>query len=108
MDQRAATVARPAPPVTVVDHEVEVDGGRITVRGYTPERPGPLPCHVYVHGGGWWLGELRHRDTVCARLAAATALMLREQAGPRCAQVLEIPVLDLTASREAPTPAPSC
>ncbi|TDD23698.1 hypothetical protein [Nonomuraea diastatica] len=62
MDQRAATVARPAPPVTVTDHEIEVDGGRITVRGYTPERPGPLPCHVYVHGGGWWLGELRHRD----------------------------------------------
>ncbi|MGP3929140.1 alpha/beta hydrolase [Nonomuraea sp. KM88] len=165
MDQRAAMVARPAPPVTVTDHEIGVDGGSITVRGYTPERPGPLPCHVYVHGGGWWLGELRHRDAVCGRLAAeagcvvvsvahrlapehrfpvpvhdchtavrwvagqadllgidparlsiggdssganlaaATALMLRDQGGPALrAQVLEIPVLDLTAGRQAVDP----
>jgi acetyl esterase len=69
MDHRAATVARPAPPVVQTDHEIEVEGGRITVRGYTPEGAGPLPCHVYVHGGGWWLGTLDHRDALCARLA---------------------------------------
>ncbi|NUO98827.1 MAG: alpha/beta hydrolase fold domain-containing protein, partial [Nonomuraea sp.] len=69
MDHRAATVARPAPPVAQADHRVEVEGAEITVRSYTPERRGPLPCHVYVHGGGWWLGELAHRDAVCARLA---------------------------------------
>ncbi|WP_219470921.1 alpha/beta hydrolase [Nonomuraea rhizosphaerae] len=161
MDQRAATVARPAPPVSVTDHKVPVEGGAITVRAYRPpDVSGLLPCHVYAHGGGWWLGELEHRDTLCARLAAeagcvvvsvayrlapehrfpvpvrdcraavrwvadqagtlgvdtsrvsiggdssganlaaATALMIRDEGGPPLrAQVLEIPALDLTAGR---------
>ncbi|MBB6551874.1 alpha/beta hydrolase [Nonomuraea rubra] len=70
MDQRAATVSLPAPAVTQQDHLVQVEGGEITVRSYTPAGMGPLPCHVYIHGGGWWLGELAHRDAVCGRLAA--------------------------------------
>jgi acetyl esterase len=69
MDQRAATVAVPPPPVTVTDHAVAVEGGEITVRTYRPDAAGPLPGHVYVHGGGWWLGTLSHRDAICARLA---------------------------------------
>jgi acetyl esterase len=139
------------------DHQVAVEGGSITVRSYTPDLPGPLPGHLYVHGGGWWLGELDHRDALCARLAvearctvisvahrlapehrfptpvhdcaaalrwvadhagslgvdgtrlsiggdssganlaAATALLARDEGGPALlAQVLEIPALDLT------------
>ncbi|MEO3829563.1 alpha/beta hydrolase [Actinomadura sp. B10D3] len=157
MDQRVKAVALPMPPVTCADHEVPVEGGTITVRVYRPDLAGVLPGHVYVHGGGWWLGELHHRDAVCARLAAdaqcavvsvahrlapehrfpvpvhdcrdalrwvaanagrlgvdaarlsiggdssganlaaATALMARDQGGPALvAQVLEIPALDLT------------
>lgn len=69
MDQRAAAVALPSPPVAVSDHAVPVVGGEITVRTYRPDVPGPAACHVYVHGGGWWLGDLAHRDAVCARLA---------------------------------------
>jgi acetyl esterase len=157
MDQRVKAVALPMPPVASADHEVSVEGGTITVRVYRPDVAGALPGHVYVHGGGWWLGELHHRDAVCARLAAdarcavisvahrlapehpfptpvhdcraalqwvagnaerlgidagrlsiggdssganlaaATALMVRDQGGPSLvAQVLEIPALDLT------------
>jgi len=157
MDQRAATVALPPPPVTVTDHAVPAAGGEITVRTYRPDLPGLLPGHVYVHGGGWWLGDLAHRDASCARLAvdagcvvasvahrlapehrfpvpvrdcvaalewfaaragtlgvdgsrlsvggdssganlaAATALVARDEGGPALvAQVLEIPALDLT------------
>lgn len=70
MDQRAKAVALPMPPGTRADHEVPVEGGTITVRVYRPDLAGVLPGHVYVHGGGWWLGELHHRDAVCARLAA--------------------------------------
>ncbi|MBB5790072.1 alpha/beta hydrolase [Jiangella mangrovi] len=172
MDQRAATVTLPAPAlVTHRDHTITADdGGSIDLRSYHPggEPAGdeqPRPGHVYVHGGGWWLGTLDHRDALLARravstgsvvvsvahrpaperrypvpaedvyaalswvaahadtfqvdpgrlsiggdssganLAAAAVLMARDRGGPRpAAQVLEIPVLDLTlahAEREA-------
>jgi acetyl esterase len=70
MDQRAKSVARPAPPMARIDHQVAVESGTITVRTYTPDLPGPLPGHIYIHGGGWWLGELDHRDAACGHLAA--------------------------------------
>lgn len=160
MDQRAGSVALPAPPTTTTDHRVAVDAEHITVRSYRPHRHGRLAAHVYVHGGGWWLGELQHRDAVCAtlaadagcvvfsvahrlapehrfpipvcdcyaalrwvvdnadalgvdaarlsiggdssgaNLAAATAMLTRDSGRPHLlAQVLEIPVLDLTMSQ---------
>ena len=51
------------------DHLVDVDGGRITVRTYRPDLPGPLPVHVYLHGGGFWLGTLDHFDSSCRSTA---------------------------------------
>lgn len=61
--------AEPLPNET--DHAVQVAGGSITVRIYVPANPnrGPLPCHVYFHGGGFWLGTLEHFDTLCRSLA---------------------------------------
>lgn len=87
MDQRAATVTLPAPPqVTRRDHTVVLaDGDHVAVRSYHPgddaaPRPGaattPRPGHVYVHGGGWWLGTLDHRDALCARRAANTGAVV--------------------------------
>ncbi|MBV1688414.1 alpha/beta hydrolase [Novosphingobium sp. G106] len=50
---------------------VPVDGGFITVRLYAPSaRQGPLPCHVYYHGGGFWLGRLKHFDPLCRASAS--------------------------------------
>src|SRR5260370_10828219 len=40
------------------DHAVPVDRGEITVRVYRPSTQGPLPGHVELHGGGWWLGSI--------------------------------------------------
>lgn len=53
------------------DRAVPVEGGTITVRFYYPDRPAgaPLPCHVYFHGGGFWLGTLDHFDPLCRGLA---------------------------------------
>jgi acetyl esterase len=70
MAQRGAMVL-PAPPVGTSDHQVPVEGGTITIRAYRPPDagPGPLPVHLYIQGGGWWLGELDHRDALCAHLA---------------------------------------
>ena len=60
---------RPAEPgAAVTDHQVPVRGGQITVRAYRPgphaRPPGaqlpaaPLPAHLELHGGGWWLGSI--------------------------------------------------
>jgi acetyl esterase len=47
-----------APVADVTDYPVPVDGGKIIVRAYRPSRQAPLPCHVELHGGGWWLGSI--------------------------------------------------
>ena len=31
--------------------------------------PGPLPCLVYLHGGGWTIGDLETHDNLCRHLA---------------------------------------
>ena len=70
MDQSFMALAADAAPVaSEVDHKVPVDGGEITVRVYTPDATPPLPCHLYIHGGGWWLGTLEHSDSNCRAIA---------------------------------------
>ncbi|CAN7268693.1 alpha/beta hydrolase [Phenylobacterium sp. LjRoot225] len=62
--------ARHEPLLIERDHRVEVEGGAITVRLYAPAAPArPLPCHVYYHGGSFWLGTLDHFDSLCRGLA---------------------------------------
>jgi acetyl esterase len=52
------------------DHVVPVAGGTITVRTYAPENEGrPMPCHIYYHGGGFWLGAIDHFDPLCRAIA---------------------------------------
>ncbi|CAN7582806.1 alpha/beta hydrolase [Phenylobacterium sp. LjRoot219] len=59
------------------DHRVAVDGGAITVRLYAPAEPaGPLPCHLYLHGGSFWLGTLDHFDPLCRGLAKAAGCIV--------------------------------
>jgi len=42
------------------------------VRVYTPEGKGPWPALLYIHGGGWVLGDLESHDDVCRSLAKRT------------------------------------
>ena len=51
------------------DHRVAVEGGEIMARVYVPDGDGPLPCHVYFHGGGFWLGTLEASDNGCRSIA---------------------------------------
>lgn len=54
--------------VEVVDHAVPVDGGEITVRVYRPTEPttpGPQPVFFFVHGGGWYQGNLDTAEIEC-------------------------------------------
>lgn len=62
--------AQHAPLPVERDHRVEVEGAAVTVRLYAPAAMArPLPCHVYFHGGSFWLGTLDHFDSLCRGLA---------------------------------------
>ncbi|TDZ16743.1 Arylesterase [Colletotrichum orbiculare MAFF 240422] len=39
--------------------------GKINVRIYSPEGPGPFPVHLNFHGGGWVLGGLQSEAAWC-------------------------------------------
>jgi acetyl esterase len=71
--ENAFAAIRPAAQdgVTVRDHTVAVDGGEILVRTYVPddiERPAPVL--FYLHGGGWYLGNLDSAEAECVLQAA--------------------------------------
>lgn len=52
----------------VREESVPVDGGTIPVRVYRPAGAGPLPVVLFVHGGGWVIGDLDTYDSVPRRL----------------------------------------
>lgn len=52
------------------DHEIAVSAGNIVLRQYSPvARPAELPCYLYFHGGGFWLGTLNQADANCRAIA---------------------------------------
>ena len=65
------------PGVTVRDAEYPGPAGPQPLRIYAPEEdaedpaaPAPLPMVVFIHGGGWWMGDdLANWDGQCAELA---------------------------------------
>jgi acetyl esterase len=69
MEQFCALMEPPPRLATVTDHEVAVSRGTITVRLYETDGAAALPCHLYLHGGGFWSGEIGHFDTLCHTIA---------------------------------------
>jgi acetyl esterase len=78
-EARAAYLARrdflqlPPPAVAEIrDLTIDGPGGPLALRLYrgagTPEGQ-PLPCLLYLHGGGWVLGSLDSHEGVCCTLA---------------------------------------
>ncbi|MFC7082033.1 alpha/beta hydrolase [Halorussus caseinilyticus] len=45
------------------------DGNNVPIRVYTPEGEGPFPVLVWMHGGGFMLGDIESYDPVCRVLA---------------------------------------
>lgn len=58
------------PKVPTREVMVPVHGGAIRVRLYEPAGAGPRPLHVFLHGGGWCVGDLDQRDPRCRTIAA--------------------------------------
>lgn len=45
----------------------DVDAGGVPARLYRPEGEGPRPTLVWIHGGGWVVGDLDTSDQTCRR-----------------------------------------
>ncbi|MBS4214147.1 MULTISPECIES: alpha/beta hydrolase [Neobacillus] len=52
----------------VEEYMIPVENGEIKARIYTPEGEGPFPIFIYLHGGGWVLGDLDTADAPCRSL----------------------------------------
>lgn len=64
------TPARPvAPDDPVSAHDRTTDGG-VPLRVYARAASGLQPIVIFLHGGGWVLGDLDMHDHVCRRIAA--------------------------------------
>ena len=61
------------PSVAVcVDQEVPTRYGAVRVRHYRPGEQGPLPLIVFVHGGGWVIGDVDTHDRITRTLCHLT------------------------------------
>jgi acetyl esterase len=65
--QRECVLFRgPATPVGGVrDFDIPGPGGSLRVRHYAPDARGPEPLTVYLHGGGYVIGDLETHDEAC-------------------------------------------
>jgi acetyl esterase len=71
---RAFTPSRPT-GLYVVDFEL----AGVPVRSYQPSVSPPTggcPCIVYLHGGGWVVGDLNSHDFICAELASTLGVLV--------------------------------
>jgi acetyl esterase len=66
----------PEPIAKVEDRTIPRSGGEIPVRIYTPESKPPLGALVYLHGGGWVLGDIEMTDQPCRMLANQSGCMV--------------------------------
>ena len=69
--QAMPLTGEPTPVAEVRDTTMAGSAGDIPVRVYVPatQHSGPRPAVVYLHGGGWVLGDLELFDTTCRDLA---------------------------------------
>lgn len=71
-ERRAITQPDPPPVAEVRDLATRGPGGAIGLRLYRPDAAAaPLPALLYLHGGGWTIGDLDTHDVLCRTLAAA-------------------------------------
>jgi acetyl esterase len=61
---------------SIEERSLPVDGGSIRARIYTPRGTGPFPVHVYLHGGGFWMGAPELFDPQCQDLAAGAGCVV--------------------------------
>ena len=60
----------------IEERKISVDGGAIRARIYVPHGSGPFPAHVYLHGGGFWMGAPEMFDPQCQDIAAGAGCVV--------------------------------
>lgn len=77
---RVATNPEPPELARVAPLSIPAPHGAIPARIYVPKEPrlrdGLAPALVFLHGGGWVIGDLDSHDVVCRQLAASGALIV--------------------------------
>ncbi len=69
-DARVIRTNFPPDPVEHVrDELIDGPGGKLRLRLYRPHSDRVLPVLIYIHGGGWTVGNLDTHDPQCRRLA---------------------------------------
>jgi acetyl esterase len=65
-----AVAGRPLPMRSVTELTVDGADGQLAARHYVPDAPGgPHPLLVFLHGGGFVIGDLQTHDQACRLLA---------------------------------------
>lgn len=59
----------PDPVLRIENRKIAGRGGEIPLRIYFPEGDGPFPGVVFLHGGGWVIGDLDTHDNICRALS---------------------------------------
>ncbi len=63
---------QPDPVDHVEDRNIPGPAGELRVRIYRPDWASPLPLVLYIHGGGFFSGDLDTHDPACRSIAAHT------------------------------------
>jgi acetyl esterase len=72
-----AALGLPAPAIgKVEDLAIDGPGGALALRVYAPSGPGPWPVLMYIHGGGFVIGDLDTHDKVCRSLCHHTTMLV--------------------------------
>jgi acetyl esterase len=66
----------PEPVARIEDLRVPGPQGPIGGRIYAPVRGESLPALLYMHGGGWVVGDIDSHDSVCRALAGRAGCMV--------------------------------
>ena len=74
--QLGRLVMQHGPKVPTREVMVPVHGGAIRVRLYEPAGVGLRPLHVFLHGGGWCVGDLDQRDPRCRSIAVGAGCVV--------------------------------
>ncbi|HUC71630.1 MAG TPA: alpha/beta hydrolase [Stellaceae bacterium] len=75
-EARIALMARPADIAGVREQMIDVPGGPLRIRIYTPSGSGPFPLLVFFHGSGFVLCSLDTHDGMCRNLCAGAGCIV--------------------------------